>query len=171
MYLGYDCFPQSQLVVILYLMYSPVFLADYLMNDEWSNIGSRDSLREGSLGSQAGLVRGYVNNRAEQLDFVRTELIGAEPSAYRNIVVVLPQRNDCITEPCGPWAGLAVQVHVSQPGGYRYALATLGIAPESKTITFVPQRPDITRDDVIVVDWQRYASARYSQTHPANNNP
>jgi hypothetical protein len=123
------------------------------------------------FGAQAGVVRGYVNNRAEQLDFVRTELSRAEPSAYRSIVVVLPQRNDCITEPCGPWAGLAVQVHVSQPAGYRYALATLGIAPESKTITFVTQRPDITRNDVIVIDWQRYASARYSQTHPRNNNP
>ncbi len=125
-----------------------------------------------AFGAQAGLVRGYVNNRAEQLDFVRAELVGAEPSAYRNIVVVLPQWNDCVTEPCGPWAGQVVHGphHVNQPGGYRYALATLGIAPESKMITFVQQRPDLTPDDAIVIDWQAYASARYRQTHPRDNN-
>jgi hypothetical protein len=124
-----------------------------------------------AFGAQAGLVRGYVNNRAAQLDFVRTELMRAEPSSYRNIVVVLPQRNDCITEPCGPWAGRVLQDHVSQSAGYRYALATLGIAPESETITFLPQRPHVISDDAIVIDWQRYASARYSQTHLRNINP
>jgi hypothetical protein len=39
-------FPGIALVCVLYLMYSPAFLADYLMNDEWGYIGSRDSLRE-----------------------------------------------------------------------------------------------------------------------------
>jgi hypothetical protein len=122
-----------------------------------------------AFGAQAGLVRGYVNNRAEQLNFVRTELMQSDPSAYRSIVVVLPQRNDCITEPCGPWAGHVVEEHISLPEGYRYALAELGTAPETKTITFVPQRPDITHDDTIVVDWQRYTSAHYGQMHSRNN--
>lgn len=122
-----------------------------------------------AFGAQAGLLRGYVNNRAEQLDFVRTELMKAEPSACRNIVVVLPQRNDCITEPCGPWAGHAVQDHVALREGYYYALATLGIAPKSKTITFVPQRPDIPHADTVVIDWQRYTLAHYGQMHSRNH--
>jgi hypothetical protein len=120
------------------------------------------------FGAQAGLVRGYVNNRAEQLNFVRTELIQSDPSAYRNIVVVLPQWNDCITEPCGPWAGYVVEEHIGLPEGYRYALAELGTAPETKMITFVQQRPDITYGDTVVIDWQRYTSAHYGQMHSRN---
>lgn len=122
-----------------------------------------------AFGAQAGLVRGYVNNRADQLNFVRTELMQSDPSAYRNIVVVLPQRSDCITEPCGPWAGHVVEDHISLPEGYRYALAELGTAPETKTITFVRQRPDITPRDTIVIDWQLYTSAHYGQMHSRNN--
>jgi hypothetical protein len=122
-----------------------------------------------AFGAQAGLVRGYVNNRAEQLNFVRTELMQSDPSAYRSIVVVLPQRNDCITEPCGPWAGYVVEEHISLAGGYQYALAELGTAPETKTITFVRRRPDITHSDTIVIDWQRYTSAHYGQLHSRNN--
>ena len=121
-----------------------------------------------AFGAQAGLVRGYVNNRAEQLNFVRTELMQSDPSAYRSIVVVLPQRNDCITEPCGPWAGHVVEEHISLPRGYQYALAELGTAPETKTITFVPRRPDIIRSDTIFIDWQRYTSAYYGQMQSRN---
>jgi hypothetical protein len=121
-----------------------------------------------AFGAQAGLVRAYVNNRAEQLNFVRTELMQSDPSAYRSIVVVLPKLKDCVTEPCGLWAG-RVQDQLSQPAGYRYALATLGIAPESKTMTVVPQRPDITRGDTIVIDWQQYTSAHYGQMHSRNH--
>src|SRR5262245_41984197 len=33
------------LVAVLYLMYSPAFLTDYLMEDEWGVIGSRGNLR------------------------------------------------------------------------------------------------------------------------------
>ena len=33
------CLTPLALVIILYLMYSPTFLVDYLMNDEWGNIG------------------------------------------------------------------------------------------------------------------------------------
>ena len=122
-----------------------------------------------AFGAQAGLVRGYVNNRAEQLDFVRTELMQSDPSAYRNIVVILPQRNDCIAEPCGPWAGYIVEEHIGLPEGYRYALAELGTAPEIKTITFVPRRPDIARVDTIIIDWQQYTSAHYDQIHSRNH--
>jgi hypothetical protein len=120
-----------------------------------------------AFGAQADLTRGYVNKRVEQLDYVRTELSGKDPTASRNIIVVLPQWNDCTAEPCGPWAGQPVHgpYHVNQPGGYRYALATLGIAPDSKTITFVSQRPDVIQDDEIVIDWQRYASVHYRRAH------
>jgi len=122
-----------------------------------------------AFGAQAGLVRGYVNNRAEQLNFVRTELMRAELPAYRTILVILPQQNDCITEPCGPWAGHAVQDHVALPGGYHYVLAALGTAPESKTITIVPQRPDIIDRDTVVIDWQRYISSHYGQMRSRNH--
>src|ERR1044071_7017738 len=39
--------PGLVLGTVLYLMYSPVFLTDYLMNDEWYLIGSRQGVREG----------------------------------------------------------------------------------------------------------------------------
>ena len=115
-----------------------------------------------AFGAQAGLIRGYVNNRAEQLDFVRAELIAAEPSFYRSVIVVLPDERSCISEPCGQWTGAAVDwlVVKGKTGGYRYALATLGIPPESKMITIVHQRPDVTPNDAVVIDWQKYASAR-----------
>ena len=114
-----------------------------------------------AFGAQTGLVRGYVNNRAEQLDFIRAELIAVDPSVYHNVVVVLPGENTCVTEPCGRWTGAAVDRQVYKAAGYRYALATLGIAPESKTITFVHQRPDATPDDTLVIDWQKYALAQH----------
>ena len=37
--------PAIALAATLYLMYSTVFLTDYLMNDEWFNIGSRPGSR------------------------------------------------------------------------------------------------------------------------------
>ena len=114
-----------------------------------------------AFGAQTGLVRGYVNNRAEQLDFIRAELIATAPSAYHSVIVVLPDENTCVTEPCGRWTGAAVDRQVYKAAGYRYALATLGIAPESKTITFVRQRPDVTANDAVVIDWQRYALAQH----------
>ena len=38
--------PGIVLVVTLYLMYAPVFLTNYLMNDEWHRIGQRTTIAE-----------------------------------------------------------------------------------------------------------------------------
>jgi hypothetical protein len=125
-----------------------------------------------AFGAQAGLLRGYVNNHMEQLDFIRTELMTVDPSNYRNIILVLPERNDCVTEPCGPWAGQVTpgQWHLTERAGYSYALATIGIAPASKTIMFVRQKPHKIPEDSIVIDWQSYASVRYRQTNGLGSN-
>src|SRR5271165_2461332 len=41
--------PAVALATALYLIYSPVFLTDYLINDEWEFIGSRQGLRQGAI--------------------------------------------------------------------------------------------------------------------------
>src|SRR5215467_14635906 len=41
--------PAIGLVAFLYLMYSPAFLTDYLMGDEWGVIGSWGSLRQDAI--------------------------------------------------------------------------------------------------------------------------
>lgn len=115
-----------------------------------------------AFGAQASILRGFVNNRMEQLDFIRTELATGGPSGYRNIIVVLPEWSGCITEPCGPWVGHVTesQSHISREGAYRYALATTGISPEGKNITFAEERPTEIPEDSVIIDWNKYASAR-----------
>lgn len=115
-----------------------------------------------AYGAQAAVLRGYVDNRMEQLDFVRTRLVSEDPSSYRNIIVVLPKLGGCLTEPCGPWAGHVTegQWHLTREAGYRYAMATTGISPESKHIIFTEDEPREIPEDSIVVDWQKYVSAR-----------
>jgi hypothetical protein len=116
-----------------------------------------------AFGAQAGLLRGYVNNRMEQLDFIRTELRAEDPANYQNIIVVLPEWSDCVTEPCGPWAGHVTQGqwHLTRAEAYRYALATIGVAPESKSITFTQEKPQEIPPASIIIDWEKYVSVRH----------
>lgn len=115
-----------------------------------------------AFGAQAGILRGFVNNRMEQLNFIRTELVTGDRAGCRNIVVVLPEWSGCMTEPCGPWVGHVTedQSHIKAEGAYRYALATTGISPEGKNITFAEERPAEIPEDSIIIDWNKYASAR-----------
>ena len=115
-----------------------------------------------AAGAQADVLRGYVNVRMEQLDFIRTELMADRAAAYKNIIVVLPDWRGCVTEPCGPWRGHVTedQSHISREGAYRYAMKTIGISPDDKEITFVAQRPDEIPKDSVIIDWSKYVSAR-----------
>lgn len=115
-----------------------------------------------AFGAQAGVLRGIVNNRMEQISFIRTELSAKKPADYNDIIVVLPGWSGCITEPCGPWMGRATsdEWHVTREGVYRYALETIDVPSERKEITFMDQKPDRIPNDSIIIDWNQYASAR-----------
>jgi hypothetical protein len=115
-----------------------------------------------AFGAQAAILRAYVNNRMEELDFIRTELMARHDDQFRKIIVVLPGWTGCLTEPCGPWEGHVTEDlwHLSRPEGYRYALATVGIPPAGKIITVVSKMPKEIPRDSIVIDWQKYALAR-----------
>lgn len=112
-----------------------------------------------ALGAQAGTLRGYVNNRMQLLNFIRTEAMAKDPSTYQNIIVVLP---DTGPEPRGVWIGHAIQrrMHMTREGGYRYALATSSIPPESKNIIFVEDEPKEMPASSVVIDWRKYIAAR-----------
>jgi hypothetical protein len=118
-----------------------------------------------AFGAQAGILRGFVNNRKAQLDFIRTELMSRDPSTYQNIIVVLPKWSGCLTEPCGAWVGQVTEVEwqLTRPAGYRYALETTGIPSEGKNITFTKERPREIPEGSIVIDWQKYSSAWQAQ--------
>jgi len=125
-----------------------------------------------AFGAQAGLLRGYVNNRMEQLDFIRTELMAEDPAHYQNVIVVLPEWSGCVTEPCGRWAGHVTQAewHMTREEGYRYALATIGISPESKSITFMREKPKEIPPGSIIIDWAKYVSVRHPHTNSLRSN-
>jgi hypothetical protein len=114
-----------------------------------------------AFGAEAGTLRGYVENNMEQLDFVRTELMARHDDQFRKIIVVLPGWTGCVTEPCGPWEGHATEGlwHLSQPQGYWYALATIGLSPD-RPITITSKMPKEIPPDSIVIDWQKYVLAR-----------
>ena len=74
--------PGIVLAATLYLMYSPVFLTDYLMNDEWQLIGSRAGLRQsakeaflfwgrGLFGIYCTLVYRFVGYHPLRIEIVR----------------------------------------------------------------------------------------------------
>jgi hypothetical protein len=115
-----------------------------------------------AFGAQSGLLRGIVDIRQAQIDFIRTELSSKSPSEYRKIVVVLPLSSTCIAEPCEPWLGSINygKWHETRKGRYQYALATLGIAPQSKEIVFVDSHPQQVGEDELLVDWKKYVAAR-----------
>jgi len=112
-----------------------------------------------AMGAQAGTLRGYVDNRMQLLNFIRAEVMSKDPSTYRNIIVVVP---DSGPEPRGVWIGHTIQrrLHMTREGAYRYVLAETGIEPESKTITFVTDKPQEIPQDSVVIDWQKYVAAR-----------
>lgn len=115
-----------------------------------------------AFGAQAAILRGYVDNRMEQMDFIRTQLMSEDPSTYRNIVVVVPKWSGCLTEPCGLWVGHVTEGswHITRVAGYRYGMATTGISPDSKNIIFTEDEPKERPKDSIVIDWQKYVSVR-----------
>ena len=109
-----------------------------------------------AFGAQAGTLRGYVIDRMRLLDFIRAEVTAEDRSKYRNILVILPESRG--PEPREFWVGRGFQdrYHMTCQGEYRYALATIGIPPESKTITFSDGKPRDVPADSAVVDWRKY---------------
>jgi hypothetical protein len=107
-------------------------------------------------GAQAGTLRGYVIDRMRLLDFIRAEVTAEDPSKYRNILVILPESSG--SEPREFWVGRGFQgrFHMTCQGEYRYALATVGIPPESKTIAFAEGTPRDVPADSAIVDWRKY---------------
>jgi len=115
-----------------------------------------------AFGAQSSLLRGAVNIRENQMNFIRTELSSKSPDAYRKVVVVLDPDGPCITEPCDLWFGNVThgEGHQTRPERYKYALTTLGIAPESKSIVFVDDYPEQIAEDELIVDWEKYVEAQ-----------
>lgn len=150
-------------VVIFAGAYSLQVLAKYpLLKSELTKALGAILVLMIAFGAQAGVLRGIVNNRMEQVSFIRTELMAASPSDYDNIIVVLPTWRGCVTEPCEPWMGSAPtgKRNMTAKGVYRYALATIGISPDTKSITFVEQKPSPVPQNSVIIDWDKYASAR-----------
>lgn len=127
-----------------------------------------------AFGAQAGLARNIVNVRAQQINFIRTELIRQSSSPFRKVIVVLPRWNGCVTEPCGPWIGHLTESdwHLRQPGAYRYAMATVAISPRDKQMVFVEQEPATKPNNSAVINWNIYSAAqqRYGE-HLGSNAP
>jgi hypothetical protein len=116
-----------------------------------------------AFGAQAGTLDGYVIDRMRLLDFIRAEAVSQDPSSYRDIIVVMPEAHG--PEPREFWVGRSFQdrYHMTREAAYRYALATVGIPPESKTITFVEEQPQEIPSGSAVVDWRKYLLSRPAQ--------
>jgi len=111
-----------------------------------------------AFGAQADFSRNLILPRKDELDFIRTELSRRNPRRFDSIVVVLPDSKPCLSEPCERWFGTLPHSnwHTSAAGRYRYAMSTLGISPESKSIEFVRRRPSTIPESTLVIDWRRY---------------
>ena len=115
-----------------------------------------------AFGAQSGLLRGYVDNRADQLDFIRTELSAKSPDEFDRIVVVFaPPEYICVSEPCDRYSGQVTHRswHARRPERYWYAMKTLGIRTESKEIDFVDDYSEHRERD-LVIDWRKFFTAR-----------
>ena len=114
------------------------------------------------------MLRGIVNNRMEQINFIRSEIANQRGTPYRNVVVVLPKWSGCITEPCTSVIGHVVgnEYHLTREAAYRYAISTIGGIPDGKEIVFVRELPDPIPPGTVVVDWNRYVEPRQSQARP-----
>lgn len=115
-----------------------------------------------AFGAQSNVQRGIVNIKQDQINFIRTELFNKSPSEYQKIIVILSPENICVAEPCDPWFGEITHQkwHATRKGGYRYALATLGILPSSKEIVFVNSYPEQIAQNALIIDWRKYVTAR-----------
>jgi hypothetical protein len=49
---------------------------------------------------------------------------------------------------------------MTHKGAYRYALATIGVPPNSKKIIFIKEKPSMIPNDSVIIDWNKYALAR-----------
>jgi hypothetical protein len=116
-----------------------------------------------AFGAQAGVLRNIVNIHARQIDFIRQELMAKDPDKYDTVIVILPKWNECITEPCGPWFGWVTDPiwELRRNGAYRYVLATVGVNPNDKEISYVYYKlsNDIPQN-AVVVDWNTYSKVQ-----------
>jgi hypothetical protein len=125
------------------------------------------------FGAQAGVLRGIITPRVDQLNFVRTELASAR--SIGTVAVILPSSSGpCAAEPCNQWMGGALPglFHLTRSRGYRYALATIGVSPELPHIAFYKvgdlKDPILVRngvdvrnveelpEDAVRVDWNKF---------------
>jgi hypothetical protein len=115
-----------------------------------------------AFGAQTNLLRGYVDPRGDELDFIRTELAARQPSDFDRVVVILPSRKAfCISEPCDPYTGRVTLSlwHARAPERYRYAMSTLGLDPAATPVLFVEGPVDSRKRDLLI-DWRKYYRAR-----------
>jgi hypothetical protein len=108
------------------------------------------------FGAQANVLRGIVTIGVDQLTFIRNELLNKQP--IKNILVILPNKYECLVEPCDVWLGdiTSSSWHISQDGGYRYALSTIGENPNAHHIAYVTQIPKGISADTTVINWNKY---------------
>ena len=77
--------------------------------------------------------------------------------------MILPEERVCQSEPCTPLMGYQPhepEWHLTRPNGYRYALSAIGIDPGSTEFTFISQGEMNPYPDAVVIDWNKYVSAR-----------
>lgn len=101
-----------------------------------------------TLGAQSAVLRGYVDLRADQLDYVRYWIAAREPGSYDELLVIVaapePWRGSTVVTTAGQlrggWAGqVRSPHHHSRPGRCREALASPG--RDRKPVRFAPERP------------------------------
>lgn len=114
-----------------------------------------------AFGAQSAVSKAMVDIRADQLDFIRTELLQKPLAEYDEIIVALPplvRVTKCFVEPCDHWFGQVMgwEIHEKSADRYKYALSTLGVPPHSKKIRFVQIPPDHETANQIIIDWHRY---------------
>jgi hypothetical protein len=106
-------------------------------------------------GARSGLRRGIVEIGVAQVSFVRSALAGH--GEVSRILVVLPERNGCPTEPCDLWNGVLApyELHARQQGFYLWALrlerGTSQAKPAVEFTRTLPEPP--LPDGTLVVDW------------------
>ena len=116
-----------------------------------------------AFGAQSDVLRNMVDNNASQLNFMRSELAGIKSNEKINkVVVILANRNQCLSEPCDQWFGTVLQneFHITSTPAYRYAMATIGIAPAKIRISFVSEKPVTKASDTIFIDWNTFLLAQ-----------
>ncbi len=116
-----------------------------------------------AFGAQADLERGIVSTRHAQLDFIRTTLASRPPDAFEKVIVVLPPNTQgCVSEPCNPWFGQIVHSHwhLRRTGIYHYAFVSEGIMPGEKELVFSDHPLDAVPENAVVIDWNQFVQSR-----------